>query len=319
MNILFLDIVHPSLFDGLVHLGFNCYQEYAASKEDVMKSMFTYNGIVIRSRFKLDKEFLDACKNLKFIARVGAGMENIDVEYAESNGIKCLHAPEGNRTAVAEHAIGMLLSLMNNLMKADAEVRNNFWIREGNRGYELEGKTVGIIGYGNMGSAFAQRLQGFGVDVLCYDKYKQNYISNNFSKEVTLKDITENADVLSIHLPYNTETHYLINEQFIQSFKKPFYFINTSRGNIANTQHIVDALQSGKIIGACLDVLEYETLNFENIGTTEPPAFTALKQMKNVVLSPHIAGWTYESNKKMAEVLVEKIKLNFSPINSTIN
>ena len=311
MKILFIDIVHPYLIQTLTSLGYTCIEAYSLGLDVINKQHTDAQGIVIRSRFKLGIDFFEAMPQLQFIARFGAGMENIDVSLAESKGIRCIHAPEGNRTAVAEHALGMLLALMNNLMRADNEVRNHLWRREENRGYELEGLTVGIIGYGNMGSAFAQRLQGFGVKLLCYDKYKTNYINNSFCIESTLEQIKQEADVLSIHIPYNEETAFMIDASFIGQFAKSFYFINTSRGKIVRTNDVVDALKSGKLRGACLDVLEYETLSFESLGKEEPAAFTELKQMQQVVLSPHIAGWTHESNRKMAEVIAEKIQVSF--------
>jgi D-3-phosphoglycerate dehydrogenase len=306
-RILFLDTTHSFLLTALRNDGFNCDEDYTSNREVIDEKIGVYDGIVIRSRFKIDKQFIDAASNIKFIARVGAGMENIDVEYALSKNIQCLHAPEGNRTAVAEQCIATLLCLFNNILKADPEVRQNKWIREDNRGIELEGKTVAIIGYGNMGSAFAQRLQGFGVKVLCYDKYKQNYINNSVCRETTLQEIFDKADVVSFHIPYNSENQYLVDEKFINSFKKEIYIINASRGKILKTADLVKALETKKVLGACLDVLEYESISFENIGEDEPEAFTKLKQMPNVILTPHIAGWTHESNKKMAEVLVEKI------------
>jgi D-3-phosphoglycerate dehydrogenase len=311
MKILFIDIVHPYLIQTLTSLGYTCIEAYSLGMDEIIKQHADAQGIVIRSRFKLGVDFFVAMPQLQFIARFGAGMENIDVSLAKSKGIRCIHAPEGNRTALAEHALGMLLALMNNLMRADNEVRKHLWRREENRGYELEGLTVGIIGYGNMGSAFAQRLQGFGVKVLCYDKYKTNYINNSFCIESTLEQIQQEADVLSIHLPYNEETVFMIDASFIGQFAKSFYFINTSRGKIVRTDDVVDALKSGKLRGACLDVLEYETLSFESLGKEEPAAFTELKQMQQVVLSPHIAGWTHESNRKMAEVIAEKIQVSF--------
>lgn len=307
MKILFLDTTHPSLLNGLVQLGHTCDEDYTSSYDKILQVVGDYQGIVIRSRFKIDQTFINTAKQLQFIARVGAGMENIDTEYASSKGIKCLHAPEGNSTAVAEHAIGSLLCLFNNIIRANEQVHQNTWIREGNRGIELEGKTVWIIGYGNMGEAFAKRLQGFGVKVICYDKYKKNYINNSFCKEVEMEEIFENADILSLHIPYNAETHYMVNDQFLNSFSKPIYIINTSRGKILNTSDLVEAIHNKKVLGACLDVIEYESLNFESIGEKEPIAFSDLKQMNNVILTPHIAGWTHESNRKMAEVLVQKI------------
>ena len=234
-------------------------------------------------------------------------MENIDVVYAESKGIKCLCAPEGNKDAVAEQTIGMLLSLFNNLNRADKEVREGKWIREGNRGVELMGKTVGIIGYGNMGGAFAERLKGFGVNVLVYDKYKNNF-GNDFIKETTLEDIFKNADILSLHTPLTDETHSLINDAFINQFSKNIFIINTARGKCMNTSDLVKNLKSGKVLGACLDVLEYEMVSFEALNTNElPEAFQYLIKSDNVLLSPHIAGWTHESNEKIARILAEKI------------
>jgi D-3-phosphoglycerate dehydrogenase len=267
-----------------------------------------YDGIVIRSKIKITKEIIDKATNLKFIARAGAGLENIDVIYAQSKGILCLHAPEGNRDAVGEHALGMLLSLFNNLCKANKEVREGKWIREGNRGVELMGKTVGIIGYGNMGSAFADRLKGFGVTVLVYDKYKKNF-GTDFIIETSMKEIFEKADVISIHTPLTDETHYLIDDVFINNFKKNIYIINTARGKCLNTADLVKNIKSGKILGACLDVLEYEVVSFENLDVANlPEPFQYLIKSDKVMLSSHIGGWTIESNEKIARVLAEKIE-----------
>ncbi|MBI3510604.1 MAG: hydroxyacid dehydrogenase [Bacteroidetes bacterium] len=306
-KILFLDSNHPSLITALREKGFVCDENYSDPKITIEKNISGYHAVVIRSRFKIDVQFIDAAKKLKCIARAGAGLENIDVKYAESKGIKCVHAPEGNRDAVGEHAIGMLLSLMNNLSRADREVREGKWKREENRGYELQGKTVGIIGYGNMGSAFAQRLKGFDVNVIAYDKYKKNF-GNEFVKEVTMKEVFSESDVLSIHLPLTEETHHLVNEDLISHFKKPFWFINTARGKNADTSALVKAIRSGKIIGACLDVLEYESISFEDIDAEKlPEPFRFLIHSEKVMLSPHIAGWTFESHEKIAKVLAEKI------------
>jgi len=307
MKILFIDSNHSSLHKLLEKAGHNCDLNYNWTLKEILKNIHLYDGIVIRSRIKITKEIIDIAQNLKFIARAGAGMENIDVAYAETKKIKCLHAAEGNKDAVAEQAIGMLLSLFNNLCKADKEVRLGKWIREANRGVELMNKTVGIIGYGNMGSAFAQRLQGFGVKTIAYDKYKKNY-SDSSIKEVTLQDIFNEADVLSLHIPLTTETHFMVDDRFINNFKKNIYLINTARGKIVNTLDIVQNIKSGKILGACLDVLEYEMLSFENIEQEKlPPAFNYLAASDKVILSPHIAGWTQESNKKIAEILATKI------------
>lgn len=307
MNILFIDSNHFLLHETLEKAGHTCDLNYHWTKDEIVANIHVYDGIVIRSRIKITKEIIDKATRLKFIARAGAGMENIDVAYAESKGIKCLHAPEGNKDAVAEHAIGMLLSLFNNLIRADKEVRKGIWIREGNRGIELIGKTVGIIGYGNMGSAFAERLKGFGVKVLVYDKYKKNF-GNDFIIETTLEHIFEEADVLSLHTPLTEETHYLINDTFINTFKKNIYIINTARGKSLNTADLVKNILSGKVLGACLDVLEYEAVSFENIdAATLPPPFKYLIESDKVMLSPHIAGWTHESNEKIASILAEKI------------
>lgn len=308
MKILFLDSNHPLLHETLQKAGHTCDLNYQWTEEEIINSIHLYEGIVIRSKIKITKEIIDKALKLKFIARAGAGMENIDVEYAESKGIKCLHAPEGNRDAVGEHAIGMLLSLFNNLCRANKEVREGKWIREGNRGIELMGKTVAIIGYGNMGSAFTERLKGFGVKVLVYDKYKNNF-GNDFITESTLDQIFEQADVISLHTPLNEETHYMINDTFINNFKKNIYIINTARGKCLNTADLVKNLKSGKVLGACLDVLEYEVVSFENLDVANvPEPFQYLIQSEKVMLSPHIGGWTIESNQKIAGVLAEKIQ-----------
>jgi D-3-phosphoglycerate dehydrogenase len=307
MKILFIDSNHPLLHETLNKAGYICDLNYRWTKEEIIANIHNYDGIVIRSKIKITKEIIDKAVNLKFIARAGAGMENIDVHYAESKGIKCLHAPEGNRDAVAEHAIGMLLSLFNNLCRANKEVRDGKWIREGNRGMELKGKTVGIIGYGNMGSAFSERLKSFGVKILVYDKYKKNF-GNKEIIETSLEQIFEEADVLSLHTPLTEETHYLVNDAFINKFKKNIYIINTARGKSLNTADLVKNLGSGKVIGACLDVLEYELVSFENIDSKNlPEPFKYLAQSDKVMLSSHIAGWTFESNEKIAVVLAEKI------------
>jgi len=308
MKILFLDSNHPLLHETLQKAGHTCDLNYQWTKEEIINSIHLYDGIVIRSKIKITKEIIDKALKLKFIARAGAGMENIDVGYAESKGIRCLHAPEGNRDAVGEHAIGMLLSLFNNLCRANKEVREGKWIREGNRGIELMGKTVGIIGYGNMGSAFAERLKGFGVKVLVCDKYKNGF-GNNFIIESSLDQIFEQADIISLHTPLTEETHYLINDSFINSFKKNIYIINTARGKCLNTADLVKNIKSGKVSGACLDVLEYEVVSFENLDAANlPEPFQYLIQSQKVMLSPHVGGWTIESNEKIARVLAEKIQ-----------
>lgn len=307
-RIAFIDSVHPSLQAELEKAGHKCEMLYELPSEQIVAKLHEYDGAVIRSKFKIDRSIIDKTTKLKFIARAGAGMENIDVEYAESKGIRCLHAPEGNRDAVGEQAIAMLLMLFNNLARADRQVREGKWIREGNRGIELMGRTVGIIGYGNMGSAFAQRLKGFGVKVLAYDKYKKGF-GNDHVKEATVEELFNEADVLSLHIPLTDETRYMVNDAFINSFRKNIYIINTARGKVLKTDDLVKNMRSGKVPGACLDVLEYEAVSFENIEALQlPEAFQYLISSDKVVLSPHIAGWTHESNEKIALALAEKIK-----------
>ncbi|QCX37693.1 hydroxyacid dehydrogenase [Aureibaculum algae] len=311
-KVLFLDSNHPLLKKGLENLGYICDEDFTSSKERIENKIKEYQGLVIRSRFTIDKTFIDSTKNLKFIARVGAGLENIDVDYATSKNIQLIAAPEGNRNAVGEHALGMLLSLFNKLNKADKEVRLGKWLREDNRGLELDGKTVGIIGYGNMGKAFAKKLQGFDVEILCYD-IKPNVGDDN-CKQVTLSEFQAKTDVVSLHTPQTPLTLNMVNIDFINAFQKPIWFINTARGKSAVTKDLVDALKSGKILGAGLDVLEYEKSSFENLFTNKnmPEAFQYLIKAENVILSPHVAGWTIESNEKLAQTIVDKVEANFS-------
>jgi D-3-phosphoglycerate dehydrogenase / 2-oxoglutarate reductase len=311
MKILHLDSNHPLLIQQLNDLGFTNEEDYISSKSEVEAKILNYDGFIIRSRFKIDKLFLDKCTNLKFIGRVGAGLENIDCDYAESKGIKLIAAPEGNRNAVGEHSLGLLLSLFNKLNKADKEVRQGKWLREDNRGLELDGKTVGLIGYGNMGKSFAKKLRGFDVEVLCYD-IKPNVGDVNCT-QVSLKELQNKSDVLSLHTPQTELTKNMINQEFINSFKKGFWLINTARGTSVVTKDLVTALKSGKILGAGLDVLEYEKSSFENLFSNNnmPEAFNYLIQAENVILSPHVAGWTIESNQKLAQTIVNKIIDNF--------
>lgn len=307
-SILFIDSAHPSLMQELKTDGYVCDYFPEMGREALKKIIKNYSGIIIRSKIKLDKDFLEHADTLRFIGRVGAGMENIDVAFAESRGISCLNAPEGNRDAVAEQAVGMLLMLFNKLIIADKEVRNGIWLREKNRGLELGGKTVGIIGYGNTGSAFARKLSGFGVEVLAYDKYKSGF-SDVFVSESTMETLFKKSDILSLHVPLTKETNYLVSDEFISRFKKNIYLINTSRGKVIKTADLVKNLQNGKVKGACLDVLEYEGLSFENLSSGQLPTdFEELIKMPNVILSPHIAGWTQESNYKLAMTIVEKIR-----------
>jgi len=308
VHILHIDSNHPLLLDQLEQAGFVNHKDFTSSKEEIEAKIQDYQGIVIRSRFKIDQTFLDKATNLQFIARVGAGLESIDCDYAESKNIALIAAPEGNRNAVAEHSLGMILSLFNNLNQAVAEIRSGHWNRESNRGHELDGKTVGIIGYGNMGKAFAKKLRGFEVDVLCYDI--QENVGDANAKQVSFTEFQQKVDVLSLHLPWTPETDKMVNAEFINGFAKPIWIINTSRGKNIVTADLVAALQSGKVLGAGLDVLEYEKLSFETLfqEATTPEAFQYLLNAKNVILTPHIAGWTFESHERLAQVIVDKIK-----------
>ena len=311
MKILHIDSNHNLMLEQLNALGYTNHEAYNTPKEDVLKIISDYDGIILRSRFRIDKELIDHATNLKFIARVGAGLENIDCNYALIKGIKLISAPEGNRNAVGEHCLGMLLSLLNKLNKADNEVRNGLWLREDNRGIELDGKTVGLIGYGHMGKSFAKKLQGFDVKVMCYD-IKANVGDENCT-QVSLQELQNKADILSLHTPQTGLTVNMINQEFIAKFKKPFWLINTARGKSVVTKDLVSALKNKQILGAGLDVLEYEKTSFVNLFTQNhiPEAFQYLIKSKQVLLSPHVAGWTKESNEKLAQTIVDKIKSNF--------
>ncbi len=311
-KILFLDTVHPVLEQKLTALGYSCEQDVTSSKTEIESKIEDYFGIVIRSRFTIDSAFLNKANALKFIARSGSGLENIDVTHAETKGIKVFNSPEGNMTAVGEHALGMLLMLFNQLKKGDAEVGKGIWDREGNRGLEVSGKTIGIIGYGNMGKAFAKKLSGFDCRVMAYDKYKSGF-SDSHVDEVELDIIFESTDVLSIHLPLSIETQHYVNSDFLSKFKKSIYVINTARGNNVCIEDLVGALKTNKVLGACLDVLEYETKSFETISSKKlPEEFNYLVQSDKVILSPHVAGWTKESYVKLSIFLADKIEKEFS-------
>lgn len=311
MKVVFLDTVHEILAQRLNEAGFKNVDCTHYSKDECFSEILDAEGIVIRSRFKLDADFLSRAPKLKFIARSGAGMENIDVSYCEKREIELINAPEGNRNAVGEHALGMLLSLMNKLHTADQEVRRGVWDREGNRGVELDGKTVGIIGFGNNGSAFAKKLRGFDVRVLAYDKYKTNF-GNEFVQETSLEQIYSEADVVSFHIPQNEETIYFANDHFFQQFSKSVFLLNLSRGKIVETKALVSALRSEKVLGAGLDVLEYEKSSFENFFEQElNEDFRFLLNSEKVILSPHVGGWTHESYFKLSDVLADKILHSF--------
>ena len=315
MKVLHLDSNHPLLLQQLEALGFQNKEVYTSSKEDVGSKINDYDGIIIRSRFSLDEAFLAQATNLKFIGRVGAGLENIDVAYAKAQGIFLAAAPEGNRNAVGEHTLGMLLALFNKLHTADQEVRQGIWNREGNRGIELEGKVVGIVGYGHMGKAFAKKLRGFDVnEVICYDI--KGGVEDENARQVGIMELQQRTDVLSLHVPQTELTMGMVNTKFISAFRHPFWLLNTARGKCVVTQDLVEALKSGKILGAALDVLEYEKTSFENMFSEKqmPEAFDYLIRAENVLLSAHVAGWTVESKIKLAQTIVDKIKQEFCEV-----
>jgi len=301
MKVIFIDSTHQYLIDELSRNSFICHQEFSKTKEQIEKIIENYDGIIIRSRFKIDKKFIDAGKNLKFIARAGSGLENIDIKYARRKNIICINAGEGNKQAVAEHALAMILNLINKINLADHQIRNGNWLREENRGLELSKKTFGIIGYGNTGSAFVNLLKNFNVKILVYDKYKKNYPFKG-----SMKKIFNEADFISLHIPLSNETKNLVNKTFINQVKKPFYLINTSRGKCVKTNELINAIKEEKILGACLDVFEFEKNSFEDI-KTDNINLDFLINSNKTILTPHIAGWTHESYYKIAKILAEKI------------
>lgn len=302
-NILIVDDLHPIFIEQTEVLGYTCNYQPLIKLDEVLTIIAHYEGLVIRSKFQVDRAFLDTAINLKFIARAGAGMDNIDEDYARQKGIQLVNAPEGNMDAVGEHAIGMLLSLMNNLNRGDAEIRAGLWQREANRGYELKGRTVGIVGYGHMGQSFARKLKGFGVEIIAYDKYKTGF-SDAYAREVSMEEIVKHSDVLSLHVPLTHETKGLVNDEYLFHFRKPIFLLNTSRGKVIQTQAVLNAIKQGKILGAGLDVLEVEKFP----ALAGPQWFEELQQSGKVLLSPHVAGWTFESYRKISEVMAQKIK-----------
>jgi D-3-phosphoglycerate dehydrogenase len=309
MKILLLDKNHPLITEQLLAKNFILEEDFSSSYDEVCAKIEKYDGIIIRSRIPLDKNFLEKAKNLKFIARVGAGMENIDIPVAEKLGIQLINSPEGNRDSVAEHVVGMLLILMNRLFIASQEVKNGIWLREENRGDELLGKTVGLIGYGNMGKATAKRLSGFGCTVIFHDILPD--LSDEFATQVSLEELKERAEVVSLHIPLTEQTYYLVDGSFISEMKNNFYFVNTARGKNVETKSLVEALKAGKVKGACLDVLEYEKSSFENL-ETENEDLQYLLESEKVIVTPHIAGWTVQSKEKLAQVIVDKIVAQFA-------
>lgn len=309
MKILLLDKNHPLITEQLLAKNFILEEDFTSSYDEVCEKIEDYNGVIIRSRIPLDKNFLEKAKNLKFIARVGAGMENIDIPVAEKLGIRLINSPEGNRDSVAEHVVGMLLILMNRLFIASQEVKNGIWLREENRGDELLGKTVGLIGYGNMGKATAKRFSGFGCKVIFHDILPD--LSDEYATQVSLEELKERADVLSLHIPLTDESYYLIDGPFISDMKNDFYFVNTARGKNMETKSLVEALKAGKVKGACLDVLEYEKSSFEKL-EAENEDLQFLLESEKVIVTPHIAGWTIQSKEKLAQVIVDKIVAQFA-------
>jgi len=302
-KILIVDDLHPAFKIAAEEMGFEVDDLPLIKKEEVLQILPNYIGLAIRTKFRVDKEVIDAAPNLKFVARAGAGMDNIEVAYADEKNIQLINAPEGNSDALGEHATSLLLSLMNNLRKADIEIRNQIWDREGNRGYELKGKTVAIIGYGHMGQSFAKKLKGFEVNVIAYDKYKTGF-SDEFAREVSMEEIVKHADVLSLHIPLTKETKQMVDDEYLLHFRRPIFFINTARGEIVNTTSVLKGLKTGKILGAGLDVLEIE--KFPKLA--QESFYNDLIAQGNVLLTPHIGGWTFDSYRKISEVLANKLK-----------
>ena len=302
-KILIVDDLHPAFKIAAEEMGFEVDDLPLIKKEEVLQILPNYIGLAIRTKFRVDKEVIDAAPNLKFVARAGAGMDNIEVAYADEKNIQLINAPEGNSDALGEHATSLLLSLMNNLRKADIEIRNQIWDREGNRGYELKGKTVAIIGYGHMGQSFAKKLKGFEVNVIAYDKYKTGF-SDEFAREVSMEEIVKHADVLSLHIPLTKETKQMVDDEYLLHFRRPIFFINTARGEIVNTTSVLKGLKTGKILGAGLDVLEIE--KFPKLA--QEAFYNDLIAQGNVLLTPHIGGWTFDSYRKISEVLANKLK-----------
>ena len=311
MKVLHLEENHPTLIEGLRALGFQNDAAYNDSLKEIRAKIDQYEGLIIRSKYPIDGDLLARAKKLKFIGRVGAGLENIDVNAVESRNIHLLNAPEGNRNAVGEHALGMLLSLMNRLNLGDAAIRSGRWDREGHRGWELSGRTVGIIGYGNTGKSFAQKLSGFTVKTLCYDILDN--VGDKFARQVSLEKLQSQCEVISLHIPQTPQTLGMINNKFIANMTHPFWLLNTARGSAVVTVDLVEGLKSKKVLGAGLDVLEYETRSFSTTFNEEelPPALEYLMDADHVLLSPHVAGWTQESHVKLATTIVDKVKKLF--------
>ncbi len=308
MKILIIDEMHLSMVEMLEKAGHQVTYSPKITRSEILEQVGPYDGLIIRSKTPMDRELLEKAVNLKFIGRAGAGLDQIDLDYLVERGVKLFHAAKGNRDAVAEHAVGGLLALFNNLIKADSEVRKGIWDREGNRGYELMGKTIGIMGYGNMGKSFAKRLSGFGVKVLAYDKYKMDF-GDELVEEVNWEKLKAEADVLSIHVPLTPETRNFFTLEELQGFAKPIWLINTARGEVISFATLNAAFDQGILRGAVLDVLENE--KFQKFSPEQKAEFEKLAERSNVIFSPHVAGWTFESYVKINEVLVKKIRKAF--------
>lgn len=310
MRILIIDEVHTIFHQLMKANGHELFEEFNISKEELIFSIKNYDALVVRSKFFIDEEIISAMRRNFIIARAGAGMDNIDEKFAIENGIILINAPEGNRDAVAEHVLGMLLTFARNIHKADSEIRNGIWLREENRGFELKGKTFGIIGYGNTGRALAKKLAGFEMKVIAYDKYLSNY-SDDYVSEVTINELKEQSDIISLHIPLTSETSHSINKAFFDSLAKKPFIINSSRGKVTKTSDLLEAIKTGKVLGAALDVLENE--QFNNLQSNDLEWYNELVASKKVLLTSHIAGWTKESYFKISEVLAQKlIKQHYS-------
>ncbi|MCH8330468.1 MAG: hypothetical protein IH946_03660 [Bacteroidetes bacterium] len=304
-KVLITDDMHETFVDSLVKMGFECNYKPDIEQHDVMNIIADYMGLIISSHIKVDAELIDRANKLLFVGRAGSGMESIDVEYLDKKGVISLNSPEGNKDAVAEHCLGMILALLNNIAYADRQLRQGLWLREENRGEELGGKVVGIIGYGNTGSSFANKLKGLEVEVLAYDKYKHGFGTEGII-ETDMDELFQRVDVLSLHIPLNEVTRQMANKAFFDQFKKPLYFINSSRGKIVNTTDMIDALRSGKMLGAVIDVFEHEGI--DSLPEEDQIWFDELKWMDNVIMTPHVAGWSHQSRERISTVLIDKIR-----------
>jgi D-3-phosphoglycerate dehydrogenase len=309
-NCLIIDAMHESIIPLLGEIGWQADYRPGISRAEICAAIHQYEGLIVRSKTTIDREIINLAEKLRWIARAGAGLDQLDLAALNEKGIQVVNAPEGNRDALAEHALGLLLTLLNKIHTADREVRKGIWRREENRGTELMGKTVSLIGYGYMGQAFARRLQGFSLEVLAYDKYRQNY-GDDFARQATMDEIFEKTDILSLHVPLTEETHFFISSDYLQGFRKPIYLLNTARGRNISLETLYGALESGKIKGAALDVLENEKLH--HLSDRQQSCFDKLSKMEQLVMTPHVGGWTHESYQKINRVLVDKIKALYLP------